>query len=325
LGNRQPRQIDRRGWLFGLALVTISAPALAQPAPPDRGAPAEQRRSLVIGRVSDDAQRLIPRFRVLANHLAAALAEHGVTGAEVAAPRTNAEMLPLLQQGRVDAVFDTAYSALQYREHAGARIVLREWRDGRSSYRSILFVRDDSPIRTLDDLRGRVVAFEDPGSTSAYAVPAQILRNHGHALAPVAEGARGGPANATGYVFARTEINITTWVHRGMVDVGALSDADWDNPRRMPVSMRNDLRIIHRSGPLVRGVVLVRAGLDPAIAGALVDLLVGLHDTDSGREVLRGALGGARFDRITPEVQIELDRTAALLANWPPVARAPGG
>jgi phosphonate transport system substrate-binding protein len=297
--------------LVATIILLGQSPGLAQPAQPDPS-PAAERRSLVIGRASNDPQRQIPRIRALANFLAAALADRGVTGGEVVLTRTNGEMARLLRDQRVDIALETVSGALQYRERAGARIVLREWRNGQPNYRSILFVRNDSPVRSLDDLRGRVVAFENPGSTSAFAAPAQILREHGLELAQIAPGGQVRGA-ATGYAFAGSELNVTTWVHRSMVDAGVLSDADWRNPRRVPERIRADLRIIHESEPLLRAVVVVRSGLDPELTRAVTDALAGLHDSDDGRAVLRGLDGVTRYDRITPEVQIELDRTAALL------------
>src|SRR3954470_12876133 len=39
------------------------------------------------------------------------------------------------------------------------------------SYRSIIIARKDSPITTIDTLKGRTFAFVDPGSTSGFMVP----------------------------------------------------------------------------------------------------------------------------------------------------------
>lgn len=51
--------------------------------------------------------------------------------------------------------------------------------DGRTGYNSVAFVKADSPLRALADLRGRSFAFADPNSTSGYAFPAYFLRKEG--------------------------------------------------------------------------------------------------------------------------------------------------
>ena len=60
-----------------------------------------------------------------------------------------------------------------------------------------------------------------------------------------------------GYVFARTELNITTWVHKRLVDVGVLSNLDWINPVRMPPAFSQDFRVIGRSEDVPRALMPV--------------------------------------------------------------------
>jgi len=47
---------------------------------------------------------------------------------------------------------------------------------GQAGYLSVLIVRSDSPARSIEDLRGRTVAWADPNSTSGYLVPLATLR-----------------------------------------------------------------------------------------------------------------------------------------------------
>ena len=49
--------------------------------------------------------------------------------------------------------------------------------DGSYGYHSVMFARTDSGIRTLDDLEGKVFAFNDPNSTSGYLIPSIELPN----------------------------------------------------------------------------------------------------------------------------------------------------
>lgn len=83
-------------------------------------------------------------------------------------------------------------------------------------------------------------------------------------------------ADAVGYVFARSELNISTWVHKRLADAGAMSDLDWNNPRRMPEAFRRDMVTIGRTtrflpldasstlalDRLATGVTRVRADLE---------------------------------------------------------------
>jgi phosphonate transport system substrate-binding protein len=50
---------------------------------------------------------------------------------------------------------------------------------GAEGYYSILVVRADSPYRTMDDVKGKVIAWADPNSTSGYQYPSFFLRKAG--------------------------------------------------------------------------------------------------------------------------------------------------
>ncbi len=51
--------------------------------------------------------------------------------------------------------------------------------EGETGYRSVAFVKADSPYRRVEDLRGKFFAFADPNSTSGFAFPAYFLRRAG--------------------------------------------------------------------------------------------------------------------------------------------------
>ena len=58
-------------------------------------------------------------------------------------------------------------------------LVTTEGLDGTTGYLSILTVRTDSPYQSLQDLKGKSIAFADPNSTSGYIVPMVMLTKAG--------------------------------------------------------------------------------------------------------------------------------------------------
>ena len=85
-------------------------------------------------------------------------------------------MLRYLREGKVDWVQKTVFEALIYNREVGAEIALRSWRQRVPNYHTVMFARKDGHIASLKDLVGKKIAFEDPGSTSAFFVPAAILK-----------------------------------------------------------------------------------------------------------------------------------------------------
>ena len=101
--------------------------------------------------------------------------------------------------------------------------------------------------REIDDLRGRSIAFQNRSSTSAYFVPATELLELGVPmeilLSPMDRPAPG----SIGYVFARSELNLSSWVHKRLVDAGAMSNLDWEDERRVPPSYKRDFVVVRET------------------------------------------------------------------------------
>jgi phosphonate transport system substrate-binding protein len=62
---------------------------------------------------------------------------------------------------------------------AKATIVAKNLWHGKSSFTSRIFVRADSGLRALEDLRGKTMAFVDPASSSGYIYPMVLLIQRG--------------------------------------------------------------------------------------------------------------------------------------------------
>lgn len=67
---------------------------------------------------------------------------------------------------------------LAHRE-ARATIVARNLWHGKSSFTSRIFVRKESNIRSVEELRGKTIAFVDPASSSGYIYPMVLLVQRG--------------------------------------------------------------------------------------------------------------------------------------------------
>jgi phosphonate transport system substrate-binding protein len=62
---------------------------------------------------------------------------------------------------------------------AKARIVAKNLWHGKSSFTARIYVRRDSGIKAVEDLRGKTIAFVDPASSSGYIYPMVLLIKRG--------------------------------------------------------------------------------------------------------------------------------------------------
>lgn len=250
---------------------------------------------LVLGRISDDPRAHYEQLKPLLDYVVPRMADVGIREGRILMARDAQQMASYMRRGRVDWVTETAGTAMLLRQRASAVPFLLTERDGTSHYHSIFFARRDRGLRGLDDLRGRRVAFQRPSSTSAYFVPAAELLERSMPLEILLSPDDQPTPNAVGYLFARSELNIATWVHKGLVDAGVMSNLDWDSPRRMPSAFRRDLTVIARTPEYPRAVEVVRGDLDPRVAARLREVLLEAPSHPAGRDALLRFFQTTRF------------------------------
>ena len=271
----------RRTVLLILCLLATAAVALPAKAADDAGV-------LVLGRISDDPKKHYEQLKPLLDYVVPRLADVGIREGRILMAKDPQQMASYLRRGRVDWVTETTGTAMLLRQRGGARTLALTERDGVSHYHSIFFARRDSGLSSLDDLRGHSIAFQRPSSTSAYFVPAAELLRRGFALEILLSPEDRIERDAVGYLFAWSELNISTWVHKGLADVGVMSNLDWANPQRMPPAFRDDLTVIGATADYPRAVEMVRDGLDPRVEARLREVLLdAAGDPDAGDALMR--------------------------------------
>ena len=280
------------------------------------GVRAKDDPTFIIGKVTADARKSQKRLTAMGNYLAKHLRDFGVSRAAVRLARSNREMIEILRRGEVDLISETPFSAFFLAAHGGGEIILREWKKGQASYYTVFIVRKDSGIATLADLRGKKIVFEDPGSTSAFLVPFTILREQDFEMVELASPRETPPAGKGGYVFGREELNISFWVSRGIAHAGAFSNQDW--LVRTHDSVKKDLKVIHRTKPITRSVVLVRRGLDQRRKQRIKEVLLRMHESPEGKKVLKIYYKVKKYDEIEGEAAEHLAEARKIYAHIPP-------
>ncbi len=267
-----------------------------------------ERSVLVLGRISDDPKSHYDQLKPLLDYVIPRMHDVGIVEGRILMAKDAQQMASYLRRGRVDWVTETAGTAMALQQRAGARPLLLTERNGVGSYHSVFFVRRDSPINTLEELKGRSLAMQSAASTSAYLVPAMELLQHGVQPQILLTPQDMPGADAVGYVFARSELNISTYVHKRVVDAGVISSLDWTDDKAMPPAFRRDMRVIFRSQPIPRAVEVVRADLDPAVRQRLQTVLLEASRDPEAGPALAKFFGTTGFHLMDPASQQALDR-----------------
>ena len=166
--------------------------------------------------------------------------------------------------------------------------------DGASTYHSIGFARKDHDVASMDDLKGKVLGFGDPNSTSGYLIPAVELPRAGYSVEP-------------GQFFADVKFTggheqTIVAVSNGDIDAGvtwADGLGDWEDGYNSGALRKavdagivdmNDLVEIWKSEPIPEGPFVVRKALPQDVKDKFTALVADLINTDA--ECAYGVAGG---------------------------------
>ena len=263
--------------------------------------------TLVLGRISDDPKSHYDQLKPLLDYVVPRMKDVGISNGRILMAKDDRQMASYLRSDRVDWVTETAASGIVLRERAGAVPLLRTSRSGVERYASLLFVRKDSRIKRIEDLRGGSIAFQNPGSTSAYFVPAYELLSRGLKLEIQISPTDRPDDGRVGYVFARTERNIATWVVKGLVDAGVVSDLDWQDPSRMPMAYRDQLRELHLSSRFPRALELVSPKMKPEVRARLKQVLLDAQHDPKAAKAMAAFFRTTGFAPVDAETYRQLD------------------
>jgi phosphonate transport system substrate-binding protein len=90
-----------------------------------------------------------------------------------------AAVIEALRNRTADLAFVHPVGYVLASREAKARIVARNVWHGKATFTSRIYVRKDSGIKTLEELRGKTIAFIDPSSSSGYTYPMVLLIQRG--------------------------------------------------------------------------------------------------------------------------------------------------
>lgn len=310
--------LGRLGVLFLVIPVLMSTAcqiqaqeSLSDTLPAPSGEIPSSNQVITIGDIDPDSPRKkIERLTPLAVYLADHLQEFGITEGKVVIARDIQEMAKLLETGAVDLYIDSPFPSLRVQELVSTRIIARRWKSGDAEYWSVFVALPGSGVESVEDFVGKIVAFEKPHSTSGFVLPAGTLIQRGFTLSEVTGPEATVESDQIGYYFTKNEQNTFVALLRGQVAGAGVSNQDYAD---LPEEFRQQIVLIDRTRSVPRQLVSVRQELDQDMMNKITELLIGLDQTEDGRQLLAGLKMTTKFDLLPQESMDALDNFGKII------------
>ena len=187
-------------------------------------------------------------------------------------------VLSALQNGQVDVAY---LSPLPYgiasREMKLNPLVM-PFVKGSLTYHGIIFVKRDSPIKSVKDLKGKTFAFGDALSTTGYLLPRRLLEQTGVKLTDLKQFSNVGDANM-----------VVQTVEDGGADAGSAYDLVFMVAYRDHPEKKNLMRVIGQTEDIPNGIYVARGDLPKEQVEKLKQVFMGMNDDPEGKVVLAKA------------------------------------
>lgn len=262
-------------------------------------------KAIILTDVSYDPDSLIPETQPVADYLGANLKQAGINKGEVEIAPDLETVAEWMTAGKVNLYFDSVYPVMFVMKQSKATPILRRWKDGVAEYSTYFVARRDSGLSRVEDLQGKMIALEEPSSSSGFMFPMVYLLETGLNPVEKAEANHAVPDNEIGYVFSGEPENTVKWILEDKVSAGAIESETW---AELSDEDRKQLSIIAKTDKFPRHVVLAGPNLKPEQIEALKVELMGMDKSQEGRAALEEFSETAKFDEFPEGAEAAISR-----------------
>lgn len=191
---------------------------------------------------------------------------------------------------KLDGAFFGSFSYSLAHVKLGVAVLARpEDPDGISSYHGVIFVRKDSGIRTVRQMKGKRLALVARATTAGYLFPSIYLKR---------AGVRNPETFFKEVYYAGTHEGTIDDVLDRKADIGVSKNTVYnrfaaENPR-----IGRELVILGKSEDVPENALALRRDIEDSVKRKLVDALIAMHADPEGAKVLE-AFGARRFIETT--------------------------
>ena len=256
-------------------LVTLLLAAAANAAAADK--------ELVIGLIPEtNIFQQMERFKPLGKYLS----DQTGTNIKFSVLTRYGNLIENFQQHHLDGAFFGSFTGALAIQKLGIIPIARPVNlNGKSTYSGMIFVRKDSGIKTVADMRGKRFAFVERATSAGYIFPLAYLADHG-------------VKNVTDFMgevyFTGSHDAAMYAVLQGKAGVGAAKDSVYEWVASRDPAINRDLQVLAQSEEFPSNGFGLRKDMDPVIVAKLKTILLHLHENPQGLKVLE-TLRARRF------------------------------
>jgi phosphonate transport system substrate-binding protein len=274
-----------------MAMLLISLPSCSpeKVSPPESPAQEQYSQTLLIGLIPEhNVFKQVERYEPLAKYISS---KTGV-GIKLEILSRYGNIINNFQSLGLDGAFFGSFTyALAHTRTSLEAAVRPESPEGVSSYYGMIFVRSDSGITSIEQMKGRRFAFVDKATTAGYLLPLKYFKENG---------IDDYDQYLSETYFTGTHEDAILDVLNKRADIGAAKDTVYYRLARANPRIHEELTILERSPRVPENALAFRPDLDPDVRSVITNAFLEMSHDPEGRQVLE-TFGAARFIETTNE------------------------
>ena len=185
----------------------------------------------------------------------------------------------------IDGAFFGSFTYTLAHEKLGVEALARPVDpNGASTYHGLIFVRRDSGIKSISDMRGKRFAFVDKATTAGYLLPLAYFKEHGENYRTFLKES----------YFTGTHEDAIYDVLDKKADIGSAKNTVYERLSASDERIKKDLTVLERSPDVPENGLAVRKDLDDSLKRKLKETLIMMNEDPEGVTILR-KFGANRF------------------------------
>jgi len=289
--------------LVGLLAIMLMACGPATPAAPPLGSKDNPIKMAIIPFI--ETQQLVTNMKPLVEMVEK---ESGYK-IDFTTPTSYSAAVEAIGTGKLDVVWFGPLAYVLAHDKYGAEVILVSQQKGSTQYRGMFIVRSDSPYKSLEDLKGKRIAFTESSSTSGYLYPAALLLSKGY-----------DPNRYfSDVVFAGGHDKAAIALYNGQVDVAAIFEDARDRVVSTIPDIKEKTRPIAYTEWIPNDNVAVGKHVPPEVKEKLKQSLMKVTDTPEGSAALFKAIGTEKLlpieDKMYDPIRLAAEKLGIDLAG----------